>query len=203
MGAIGPDGKRAQVSHARSYVDVAAPGGKGIVSTGPNGPGYFTESPDGGTSFAAPYVSGTVALVRAYRPHLSPAQVAELIKESASPAPDGVGLGAGVVNPYAALTMQLPGVEVTTNPAPRPAGYAPPSDPTDELNVTLMAALGTTAGGVLVGFVVIGLGVALPRGSRRRWRPGRRAAPQPEEPAEEEEAPPLPGAVLGGSPSGE
>jgi subtilisin family serine protease len=78
-------------------------------------PGWYVEGPmaggsgmglaaDGGTSYAAAYVSGTVALIRSYRPDLSAEDIRVLLRETA----DQPGQ---VVNPYRAVVkLAGPGV---------------------------------------------------------------------------------------------
>ncbi len=78
-------------------------------------PGWHIEGPlaggsgmglaaDGGTSYASAYVSGSAALIRAYRPGLSANDVRSLLRETA----DQPGL---VVNPYRAIgKLSGPGV---------------------------------------------------------------------------------------------
>ena len=67
-------------NYGAETVDVFAPGAS-IYSTEP-GNGYGRNS---GTSMAAPMVTGLAALIMAYHPELSPAQVRSLILESATP----------------------------------------------------------------------------------------------------------------------
>jgi subtilisin family serine protease len=66
-------------NYGRQRVDVFAPG-VGILSTAPGG-GYERQS---GTSMAAPVVSGVAALLMAYYPELSAADVKRIILESAT-----------------------------------------------------------------------------------------------------------------------
>jgi membrane-anchored mycosin MYCP len=106
------------------WVNIAAPG-EGIVSVNPavNGKGLarlFAEpganSQPGaiqGTSFAAPYVAGVVALVRSKYPKLTARQVIARIEATAQH-PSGPGgrndqIGYGVIDPVAALTADIPG----------------------------------------------------------------------------------------------
>lgn len=56
-----------------------------------------TVTPYTGTSFAAPVVSGAVALLRERHPHLNPAQIRELVYAAAEP-------GGGAVDPYGVIT---------------------------------------------------------------------------------------------------
>lgn len=62
-----------------------------------------------GTSFAAPVVSGAVALLLSRYPHLSPAEVRELVHAAAQP-------GGGAVTPLAVLTQLRP--DAVETPAP-------------------------------------------------------------------------------------
>ena len=102
VGAIGADGNRAPFSQVGPYVDVVAPGG-GVLAAAP-GRGHRKQE---GTSYAAPFVSATAALVRQYWPRLTAAQVVERILATADPAPAGersAAYGRGVLNPYRAVT---------------------------------------------------------------------------------------------------
>ncbi len=94
---------RAAFSTRRWYATVAAPG-KDILIADPDRTYY-----EGwGTSAAAAFVSGAVALVRAAHPDLSPAQLKELLSDTARNTPEGGrsdALGTGVVDPSAAIEM--------------------------------------------------------------------------------------------------
>ncbi|MBS2552746.1 type VII secretion-associated serine protease mycosin [Catenulispora sp. NL8] len=106
VAATGPDDAVAQFSETGDYVAVAAPGVQ--VASLARGPGDVLVD---GTSFAAPFVSGVVALVRAYHPGLSPEQVRHRIEVTAdhpAGALPGAALGWGIVNPYSAVTAVLP-----------------------------------------------------------------------------------------------
>jgi membrane-anchored mycosin MYCP len=170
VGAVGEDGALKGFSNAQTRVSVTAPGDQ-VVSTWP-GAAY---SVDQGTSFSAPFVSGTAALIRAYRPELTAAQVKQRIEATA----DGgtaTGTGGGMVNPFQAVTALLsdggsgagrPGGGVLRVPIDQP----PPGD-------RWSRALGLAVAGGALG--VAGLACAgaviIPAGRRRRWRPGRRRA---------------------------
>jgi serine protease len=72
----------ASYSNQGSYVDVAAPG-SAILSTYPtalNKSGYATLY---GTSMASPHVAAEAALIKAYRPALTPDQIEQAIESSA------------------------------------------------------------------------------------------------------------------------
>ena len=85
VGAVGDTGEVAPYSNRNAHVDVAAPGGdmangRGILTTA--GSSSRTEEVEG-TSFAAPYVAGVAALLRANRPTLSPDQIEALLEGTA------------------------------------------------------------------------------------------------------------------------
>jgi subtilisin family serine protease len=84
VGASSPNGGEQLAAAFSNYgaetVDVFAPGAS-IYSTVP-GNGYER---NGGTSMAAPMVTGLAALIMAYHPELPPVQVRELILETATP----------------------------------------------------------------------------------------------------------------------
>jgi len=101
------------------WVSIAAPGEE-ITTIDPQGEGLTNaavaddETVTGiqGTSYAAPYVAGIAALVRERHPHLSARQVMTRLTSTARHPgnPDGRDrkVGAGLVNPIAALTAELP-----------------------------------------------------------------------------------------------
>ncbi|MGC5019075.1 S8 family serine peptidase [Micromonospora sp. DT47] len=94
-------GKLTDFSSYGDWIDVAAPGA-GIVSTGLGSDYYIGD----GTSFSAPIVSGTAALVRTLYPSLTPAQVLDQIRKNARDAgPRGIDpyYGWGVLDAYAAV----------------------------------------------------------------------------------------------------
>ena len=152
VGAIGRDGLRLPQSQVGSYVDLVAPGAEVIGAA--LGGGLSAQH---GTSFATPFVAGAAALVRSYRPELSAAQVAQRLRATADPVPGGPNeYGAGVVNPYLAVTS-LPGVAVA-QPAQAPVRVG--RDASAELDSarlarTRAAALRLAAGGVAATLIVI------------------------------------------------
>ena len=114
VGSIDQGGKRSDFSETGDFIDLVAPGA-GVLGLGTGGPGHLVGD---GTSFAAPFVAGVAALVRAYHPQLSADQVARRLELTADhpgvQLPDRQ-LGWGVVNPYAALATVLAEEE----PAPK------------------------------------------------------------------------------------
>ncbi|MFG1794379.1 type VII secretion-associated serine protease mycosin [Nocardia sp. NPDC049149] len=118
VASVDPDGSPSQLSLHGPWVGVAAIG-RQIVSldTKPGGVGLVdgVNTQDGvrpieGTSFAAPYVAGLAALVRSRFPDLTAAQVMDRITRTAlAPGPGHDDqIGAGLIDPVAALTAQLP-----------------------------------------------------------------------------------------------
>lgn len=124
VGAVTPEAEPADFSLRGPWVDVAAPGEK-ITSLSPNGPGLINAfqgdkglAPINGTSFATPFVSGLVALVRSRFPWMSAGEVMDRIKRTARTPEAGPNLatGYGVVDPVAALSYQLPPADELPNP---------------------------------------------------------------------------------------
>ena len=87
VGATGHDGFRAVYSNTGPYVTLAAPGGSADGTAADDipllktGGGTTTEA---GTSFAAPQVAATAALIWSENPDLTANQVAELIRSTAT-----------------------------------------------------------------------------------------------------------------------
>jgi membrane-anchored mycosin MYCP len=112
VGSVGPNGAPSQFSLAGPWVDVAAPG-ENVVSLDPGGEGLVDRLPSAGgeatlsgTSYAAPVVSGIVALMRARSPELTARQVMQRIEDAARRPSAGWDpfVGRGVVDAYAAVT---------------------------------------------------------------------------------------------------
>ncbi|WP_320773951.1 type VII secretion-associated serine protease mycosin [Streptomyces sp. CRN 30] len=99
--AVDEYGSRAPFSTRRWYATVSAPG-VDVVIADPNGRYYQ----GWGTSAAAAFVSGAVALIRAAHPGLTPAQIKRLLEDTARDAPGGGrddSRGFGFVDPAAAI----------------------------------------------------------------------------------------------------
>ncbi len=128
VGSLTPAGQPSPFTMAGPWVGIAAPGEQ-IVSLGnaPNS-GLVNAQPSqqqplvpiNGTSFAAAYVSGVAALVRSKFPNLSAHQVINRLVSSAhnaARAPSNL-IGAGVVDPVAALTWDIPDGDRVPNSMP-------------------------------------------------------------------------------------
>lgn len=134
------------------WVDVAAPGGP-VLGPSPTGEGLVdlhvsssNAMPIVGTSFAAPLVSGTAALVLSRNPSLPPLEVRRIITATASPVASTPGIGVGVVDPVAAVAWAgaaAPGVDSAADPPPAPVR----PDPAPALRVRAL-------------FIVVGLAAA-------------------------------------------
>src|SRR5690242_12016664 len=121
VGAIGPGGVLAGFSDRYTPVGVTAPG----VNVTSAYPGTFPAAYDAvqnGTSFAAAFVSGVVALVRSAHPGLTAAQVVARIEATAHGG-TGPGTGHGMVDPVRAVSAVLPAEQAGA--AGRQASAAP------------------------------------------------------------------------------
>jgi hypothetical protein len=168
VGAIGPAGSPAgPMAQTAARVDLAAPG-ESVMSVGPGGDGHFTGS---SAAFAAAFVGGAAALVRAYDPALTAAQVTGRLEATAyrpsGQVPTPV-VGYGTVDPYAAVSQRAPAI----SPAPAGAGRPDPVRLRAAAHTTspAWAALGVTAGAVALIALLAAAAVIIPRGRARGWR---------------------------------
>src|SRR5205814_244051 len=101
-----------------------------IESTAINN-GYGMSS--GGTSDATAITAGVVALIRSKYPTMSAVDVIHRLTATAiDKGPKGRDdqYGYGIVNPYAALTADVPSVDPTASPSPTSAAPSPTAPPT-------------------------------------------------------------------------
>jgi membrane-anchored mycosin MYCP len=140
VGSVGPGGKPSRFSLAGPWVDVAAPG-EGVVSLDPDGEGLVDAMPGvggstamAGTSYAAPVVSGIVALLRSRSPELTARQVMQRIEETAQRPSAGWDpvVGHGVVDPVAAVTGGPPTASRTRHTDEPRAVSTPAGTPIDD-----------------------------------------------------------------------
>ncbi|MFF3486735.1 type VII secretion-associated serine protease mycosin [Streptomyces sp. NPDC002701] len=161
--AVDRYGTRASFSTRRWYATVSAPG-VDVVIADPDRKYY-----EGwGTSAASAFVSGAVALVKAAHPGLSPAQIKELLEETARNAPAGGrddSRGAGFVDPAAAIKaaagLKPDGLAAAAH-SDKYFGDGPDTAEDDGPSTAWAGPLAGSAGGVLIVVAVI-----LWRGSRR------------------------------------
>ena len=133
----------------------------------PVGPGHYRVA---GVPVAAAYVAGAAALVRSYHPELSAEQVRQRLERSAErPANPALAdaTGAGMVDPYAAVTGTRLG-ETAANPVVPPPARLPAARalaPSRAIGLAVTAAVLVAAALAFAAVVTVRLG------RRRRWRP--------------------------------
>jgi membrane-anchored mycosin MYCP len=166
VGSVDANGDASTFSVAGPWVDVAAPG-QDITSLDPSGSGLVNQvidpqsgkpSPEQGTSFAAPYVTGLAALLRQRYPDLSAKQVMHRIIATAQHPAGNNGrndqLGYGLIDPVAAMTAVLPeergGKPAQSGPVFRPI----PAPPKADKAPTIVALSGAGAGLGLLGLTM-------------------------------------------------
>ncbi|NKY88790.1 type VII secretion-associated serine protease mycosin [Nocardia veterana] len=173
VGSVDPDGKPSDLSLFGPWVGAAAIGRK-IVSldSRPGGTGLVDsvqtqEGPSDiqGTSFAAPYVAGLAALVRARYPELSAGQVIDRILRTAHGPGTGHDdrVGHGLIDPVAALTAELPQLPIgAAADVPKPVA-APVWPAGPDPRPRRIAVIGS-----IVCLAALGIGVAVAIPFRRR-----------------------------------
>lgn len=120
VGAHDSQGNLSDFSNFGSTLDLLAPGGSeanyscansiiSLLDMGSEGPVSRTYACYFGTSMAAPHVSGMAALMLSRNPNLTPAEIEQIIKQSARDFPSfnsgcfGSTCGAGIADAYAAV----------------------------------------------------------------------------------------------------
>ncbi len=154
VASLTPDAAPSKFTMAGPWVGIAAPGENIVSVSNRDGGGLANGLPDehqqlvalSGTSYAAGYVSGVAALVRSKYPQLTATQVVHRITATAyngARAPSNV-VGAGAVDPMAALTWELPAGNPSGAAAARPVTVPPAPAPKDTTPRTVAFA-GTAA----------------------------------------------------------
>jgi thermitase len=111
VGAINPDGSRAEFSNYGNYLDVVAPG-TGIPSTFV----HHRYAALSGTSMAAPHVAALAGLIRSLNPELSNMEVMNIINRSTidlGTSGKDQFFGNGLINIYKAMQLASKGNETT------------------------------------------------------------------------------------------
>lgn len=165
VGSIDNNGAPSEFTVPGPWLSVAAPG-ENIVSLDSNGPGVIhgTQGSQGnksinGTSFAAPYVSGVVALVRSRFPDLSAVEVMKRIQATAHAPAEGWNpyVGYGAIDPIAALTNEVPAELRPKKPSPavsrQLAVPAPPTPPDHTARNVALVGSGIIGGGLIIGYL--------------------------------------------------
>lgn len=122
--AVDRAGSRASFSTRRWYATVSAPG-KDVIIAAPGG--RYMQG--WGTSAAAAFVTGAVALIRSAHPELGPAQIRRLLAETAQDRPEGghsAELGGGVIDVAAALAAADGARAALPDPRPYPQEHFGP-----------------------------------------------------------------------------
>lgn len=105
VAALNPNGSLADYSnYGKRSVSLAAPG-TDIYSTGASNTYYYSS----GTSMAAPFVTGTAAIIASYRPDLYPYEIRDIIESSVTPSPKlkGITRSGGYLNAGQAALMAI------------------------------------------------------------------------------------------------
>jgi membrane-anchored mycosin MYCP len=152
VGSVTSGGRPSAFTMAGPWLGIAAPGEDVVSVSNGDGGGLANGTPDGrgdlaglnGTSYAAAYVSGAAALVRSRFPELTAPQVIDRLTATAhrgAQAPSNV-IGAGTLDPVAALTWQLP---APANASTAPKHIAAQVLPASENHTPRTIALGGAA----------------------------------------------------------
>jgi subtilisin family serine protease len=164
-------GQPTEESNRGPWVDVAAPS-ENITALSAGGEGYVVVD---GTSFATAVVSGVAALVRSRFPGLPAAQVVQRIESTAVSLTGGRDerTGAGVVDPYQALTALAVGPPATAVPDARGPAIGVVPLPVDRPLLEGPAAVAAAVTGILLATaaVVVIAGFSARRIAARRGRP--------------------------------
>lgn len=167
VGGIDESGQRVPSSAVGPYVDLVAPG-RAVVAAAP---GHGVARFDG-TSFAAPFVSATAALIRQYRPTLHADEVVARILATTDPAPgnrDSDEYGFGILDPYRAVTDQMPAPLAVAVPSSPPRLVADDARSPARRGTPIAIAIGAL---MFAGLVAFAASVTR-AGNRRGWRPDR------------------------------
>ncbi|MBP2471526.1 hypothetical protein JOF53_000398 [Crossiella equi] len=174
VGAVDAHGG-AVSAEAGDHLSLAGPG-TDLVSTSAGGAGHRWGVSS--SLFGAAYVAAAAALVRGYRPELTAEQVRTRLLVTASGGSGGhsAAVGWGIVDPYAAVTAELPKnvrapvVGASTGERPRPTvaiAAGPPGPGEHEKLPGALAVLGVLTAGIAVVATA-----AVRRGKARGWRMG-------------------------------
>ncbi len=153
VGSLNAADQPSKFTMSGPWVGIAAPGESIVSVSNRDGGGLANGLPNehqqlvplAGTSYAAGYVAGVAALVRSKYPELNSTQVIQRITRSAhngARAPSNV-VGAGAVDPVAALTWELPAATNSDKSPVKPV--AAPPEPAPKSPLPRIVAFGGTA----------------------------------------------------------
>lgn len=173
VGSLTPTGQPSAFTMTGPWLGIAAPG-EDVVSVGNAGNGGLSNGIPGprgrwttlnGTSYAAAYVAGVAALVRSRFPDLAAAQVIERLLATArnGARQPSNQVGAGIVDPVAALTWELPSSRDRTAHSPTRIAPPTPPPPADHTARTV-----TFAGTAALALAVAATGIAVHRRRERQ-----------------------------------
>jgi Subtilase family len=153
VGSVDRGGQVAPFSSRHSFVTLTAPGVSLTATTPPAG--YSSVS---STSLSSGVVAGVAALVLSRFPHLTGAQVSQVMAESVSPArTHGPGAGLGVIDADRAVSLAA-----NLNQVSQPTATPIPSHRPQQLSTTVARqANASSVASSLVRYVVAGLGVLI------------------------------------------
>jgi len=153
VGSVARDGQIAPFSSRHTFVTLTAPG-VSLTATTPSG-GY---APVSSTSMSSGIVAGVAALVLSRFPHLTGAQVSQVLTQSVTPArTHAAGAGLGVIDAARAVSLAA-GISGIAQPTATPA----PSNQPGRLSTTAAhQASASSVASSLIRYVVAGLGVLI------------------------------------------
>lgn len=192
VGAHNQDGNFYLQTNYGANIDLIAPG-QNVVVPLPGG-GWLVQQ---GTSFAAPYVAGAAALLKAeFGDEASPAWIEHRLTTTALHPPNDFNIyqGYGVLNVGKAVSTPLAqGEDVTAtsfadDPADDASSPTPDAEPSsigaidvdyDPLAFEKAVAWSSVGGAIVLITLVLVLRTIIPKGRKRGWRPGSRKAEKP------------------------
>ena len=153
VGSVDRNGQVAPFSSKHSFVTMTAPGVSLTAATPPAG-----YAPISSTSLSSGIVAGVATLVLSRFPHLTGAQVSQVLAESVTPArTHAPGAGLGVIDADRAVSLAA-GLSQATQPTATPT----PSHQPERLSTTAAhQASASSVASSLVRYVVAGLGVLI------------------------------------------
>ncbi|HEV2537356.1 MAG TPA: S8 family serine peptidase, partial [Streptosporangiaceae bacterium] len=156
VGAVARDGLVASFSSRRAFVTLTAPG-VSLTAATPSG----AYAPISSTSMSSGIVSGVAALILSRFPHLTGAQVSQVLAESVTPARANTpGAGLGTIDAARAVSLAA-GLSRTSQSAAAAAAPIPSHQPERLSTTVARQASASSLASSLVRYAVAGLGVLI------------------------------------------